>query len=162
MIEGKKNDKQDGSGVLFDIVVNGDKKNGPSQEGIEVKCITDPPVANHEKLEQGLGECEFSLVLLRMLLDSRQFLRCQSGKAMGEILMSLPHFQQRPRLRSSAKQRSGMKFLQILKRVSNLASAKSTASKKKANSLVWTRDSLFTFQTRQVPRPFRVGKRRTR
>ena len=64
MIEGKKNDKQDGSGVLFEIVVIGDKKTGPTQEGIEVKRVTNPPVANPEELEQGLGGCEFYLVLL--------------------------------------------------------------------------------------------------
>lgn len=64
MIEGKKNDKQDEPGVLFDIVIIGDKENGPSQEGFEVKPVTDSPVVNPEKMEQGLGECEFRLVLL--------------------------------------------------------------------------------------------------
>lgn len=29
MLEGEKNDKQDGSGVLFDIVIIGDKEDGP-------------------------------------------------------------------------------------------------------------------------------------
>ena len=47
----KKNDQQDGSGVLFDIVVIGDEDNGT-------------PVVNHEKMEQGLGGCEFRLILL--------------------------------------------------------------------------------------------------
>ena len=64
MIEGKKNDMQEGSGVLFDIVVIGDKENGPPQEGIEVKLVTDSPVVNPEKMEQGLGGSEFRLVLL--------------------------------------------------------------------------------------------------
>ena len=64
MIEGKKNDKQDGSGVIFDIVVLGDNKTGPPQEGTEVKRVTDPPVAHPKKLEQGLGGCESRLVLL--------------------------------------------------------------------------------------------------
>ena len=64
MIEGKKNDKQDGSGVLFDIVVLGDKQTGPPQECTEVKRVTNLPVANPKKLEQGLEGCEFRLVLL--------------------------------------------------------------------------------------------------
>ena len=101
MIEGRKNDKQDGTGVMFDIVVIGDKGNGPSEEGIEMKLDMDTPVVNPEKMEQGLGECKFRLVLVCMLPDSRQFLIWHSPKTMGKILMSLPHFQQRPRLRSS-------------------------------------------------------------
>ena len=64
MIEGKKNDKQNGSGVLFDIVVIGDKGNGPSQEGNEVQLDTDTPVVYPKKMEQGLGACKFRLVLL--------------------------------------------------------------------------------------------------
>ncbi len=35
-LEGEKNDKEDGSGALFEIVVLGDKKTGPSQERVEI------------------------------------------------------------------------------------------------------------------------------
>ena len=36
--EGERNDKEDGSGVLFNIVVIGDRKTGPPQEGIPVEA----------------------------------------------------------------------------------------------------------------------------
>ena len=44
IVESKKNDKQDGSKVLFDIVIIGDKKEEPPHEGIEMKLVTDTPV----------------------------------------------------------------------------------------------------------------------
>ena len=52
-LEGEKNDKEDGSGVLFNIVVIGNRDTGPPQEGIKFEAMGGTKMATPRKNVSG-------------------------------------------------------------------------------------------------------------
>ena len=54
-LEGEKNDKEDGSGVLFNIVVIGNRDTGPPQEGIKFEAMGGTKMATPQKNVSAAG-----------------------------------------------------------------------------------------------------------
>ena len=52
-LEGEKNDRKDGSGVLFNIIILGDKKFGATQEKIKLEAIGGTNMAAPQKSVHG-------------------------------------------------------------------------------------------------------------
>lgn len=52
-LEGEKNDKEDGSGVLFDILIIGDRKTGPPQKGIRLEAMRGTKMGTPQKSVSG-------------------------------------------------------------------------------------------------------------
>ena len=50
---GEKNDKEDGSGLLFDICIIGDKKTGPPQKGFRIEAIEATKMAKPQQSVPG-------------------------------------------------------------------------------------------------------------